>query len=378
MLWSLKGFSGLFLFSLLLAVLMLASSQARAGEVRLYALGDLDWIIDDDANDFANPASSAWAESAYFSVDSGIDAAFRRMVGGPLSEVSAGLSGNVYYVAPIDVAGVQSVFGGRVTGAKAGEVGRSNEVTALGICLQDAVRIGDRLSVGGSVGYYPQIQVSRFYLEYPYHMQETSRESVELEVGGAAAYHFADRASLDLRVFSSSVSITQNTFHDGELFDSYSHAYRTANGQVRVIYAFSEQLGASAVLQKTIRFPGYRDPDSENRVLVGVAYKPDSRLLLIGGLERGQWRGWEERVEYAGLRGGAEYEVNDRLILRGSTLMTSVQGDVVNPGAWLEVRAGMGLRLGKGLLDVSALLYSDHWSAYRGFGTLQAGYTLGF
>ncbi len=364
---------------MVVGLLCLAAPAALAGNLRILALGNLAWIIDDDTDDFRNPAHSAWVEEGYLDF---AGEAYQRDYAA--NDIRTSRYGVVHFLKPL---GQRNVLGGwaslDVKRRDKDNVAFPYVWTDLDLVanLQDAVKLNDQLALGGSVTYTPN-PTSRKYEYDDGLIHEYIDKGAMLGLEGGLSYRPSEAVDLEFGVLSSSQpKSTVDVYEDGAVIRQDTYAYSSFTVHGKAGYTLSEQAEVAAwASSKTWNEDdnGTKSDGADTHFAVGGTYKPSERLLLAGGVETESETASGTTTTYTYLRGGAEYKVTDRLTLRGGVVRSnnnSTQDSVLN------VTAGAGLALGPGQLDLYALVYhtdSDTATDYPKYSDFMASYTVKF
>ncbi len=365
-------------------MLSLATPVALAGNLRIYALGDQSWIIDDDTDNFNNPANSAWVEEGYLDFEGALNTAEYAN-----TNKDSSLIGRFYFIKPLGMlAGYQNVLGGwGVLRQNLSDVNKYDDKysygpyiydeTKLVFNLQDALRINDRLAIGGSFGYIPN-PASRKYRYDSGRLSEYKDEGSGIDLEGAVTYRASARTQLEFGIVNSSQDSSVDRYVNSKYSYSYKYKYAETFMHGKASYAFSERAKVAVV----IRGNNWSEDDAGSKsdgtsrvVTVGSTYKPSDRLLLAGSadMETDTDSLTTQGSTYTNLRGGVEYQPTKSLALRGGIIRALNSSTNYSR---LNVTTGVGLALGPGKLDLYALIGTS--SSNTRFNAFQAGYMVKF
>lgn len=365
-------------------MLSLATPVALAGNLRIYALGDQSWIIDDDTDNFNNPANSAWVEEGYLDFEGALNTAAYAN-----TNKDSSLIGRLYFIKPLGMlAGYQNVLGGwGVLRQNLSDVNKYDDKYSYGpyvydktfsvLNLQDALRSNDRFAIGGSFTYFPN-PASRKYRYDSGKLSEYKDKGSSIDLEGAVTYRATDHTQLEFGMINSSQGSSVDKYVDSKYSYSYKYDYSENIMHGKASYAFSDQAKVAVVVEGSNwseNDAGSKSNGTSRVVTIGSTYKPGDRLLLAGSADMGTdvSSSNTKGSTYTDLRGGVEYQLTEYLALRGGIVQTLNSSTNYSR---LHFTAGAGLALGPGQLDLYALAGTS--SSDTKFNALQAGYKIKF
>lgn len=366
----------------LLALFSMVLPVAQAGYLRVWSLGSLNWIIDDDLNNFINPANSAWADQGFATFDGHWVSTKPDQ-----SNVATENSGDLLFVKPLgELAGHQNILGGQVVLSKMTVDGvfygypGVREATDLTFNLQDAVKINEQFAIGGSFTYSPY-PLSRIIKYDDGNVDEYKDRGSLIGFEGATTYHVSDQATLEFGVLNSIQNSMMDSYWNGNRDYGYDYTYKLSSFTVhgKAGYALTDQAKIAAVFENESLNEdnaGIKSNWSESKMTFGGTYKPSDRFLLAGGV--GTESSSNSSKRYMSLRGGVEYQVTEALALRGGVVRYS---NNKTPYTTLDVMTGAGIALGRGSLDLYMLVLStdsDNTTDYPKSNKFRVGYTVKF
>lgn len=373
-----KGLAAFALLVLLVTVVAL-SPTALASPLRVYALGGATWLVEDDTSHFVNPALSAWADQGYILATGVVNPSRLNQV-----DTSQMLQGRLYFVLPVvKSSGLTDVLGGlaRWTNVREDIDSRTYPYVSsdnqLQLYLQNAVRIGSKLALGG-VLYYSPGPASRdvFYDDGRKHLYKDQGSGMYIGSGLALRPNSQTTVGMYLQRYAEK-NIVQASW-DGvyDAANSYTASYAETLLSAQADLAISESMKVAARLDYRSWSGKARDGNSyEGTYLVpavGLTKEVGHRLYIVGAVSADL--NLHSAYNDFFLRGGAEYRLTDWLTLRGGLV-----GSLDNGGRkTLELTTGFGASLGPGTFDAYLLPVVLKSPEYPAGQVFQVGYMLRF